>query len=124
MTEEKNSLLQKKLDHSLSRKKRNNSLSKDEEKEHGELKKQQDSYDKEVLTWKKTRSISRFSDLRKMYNSAGVEIYAFKPNYLLRKGNSDADINYVFYRCTSFIYNFSELFLRKRTLFSCTLNLN
>jgi len=29
-----------------------------------------------------------------MYNSAGVEIYAFKPDYLLRKGNSDADINY------------------------------
>jgi sugar phosphate isomerase/epimerase len=29
-----------------------------------------------------------------MYNSAGVQIYAFKPDYLLRKGNSDADINY------------------------------
>jgi hypothetical protein len=86
--------INKRTYHSLSRKKRNNSLSKDEEKELGELKKQQDSYDKEVLTWKKTRSISRFSDLRKMYSSAGVEIYAFKPNYLLRKGNSDADINY------------------------------
>jgi sugar phosphate isomerase/epimerase len=86
--------INKRTYYNLSRKKRNNSLSKDEEKELDELKKQQDSYDKEVLTWKKTRSISRFSDLRKMYNSAGVEIYAFKPNYLLRKGNSDSDINY------------------------------
>jgi hypothetical protein len=29
-----------------------------------------------------------------MYNSAGVDIYGFKPDYLLRKGNSDANINY------------------------------
>ena len=29
-----------------------------------------------------------------MYNSAGVEIYAFKPDYLLREGNSDENINY------------------------------
>ena len=27
-------------------------------------------------------------------NDAGVDIYAFKPNYFLRKGNNDADINY------------------------------
>lgn len=80
--------------YSLSRKERNNTLSKEEEKELVELKKQQDSYDKEVETWKKTRSIDRFEDLKKMYNSAGVEIYAFKPDYLLRKGNSEADINY------------------------------
>ena len=69
-------------------------LSKVEEKELVELKKQQKSYDKEVKYWKKKRSIDRFNELRKMYNSAGVDIYAFKPNYLLRKGNSDADINY------------------------------
>ena len=29
-----------------------------------------------------------------MYNAAEFEIYAFKPDYLLRKGNTDADINY------------------------------
>ena len=29
-----------------------------------------------------------------MYNDAGVSIYAFKPNYLLGKGNSDSNINY------------------------------
>tara|TARA_Y100000389_G_C17468208_1_gene527691 strand:+ start:3990 stop:5048 length:1059 start_codon:yes stop_codon:yes gene_type:complete len=78
----------------LLRKERKNILSKVEEKELVELKKQQKSYDKEVNDWKKKRSIDRFNDLRKMYNSAGVDIYAFKPNYLLRKGNSDADINY------------------------------
>ena len=78
----------------LTRKERNNSLSKDEEKELIELKKQQEAYNKEVETWKNKRSVDRFYDLRKMYNSAGVEIYAFKPDYLLRKGNNDADINY------------------------------
>tara|TARA_B100001059_G_scaffold95906_1_gene95142 strand:- start:1076 stop:1870 length:795 start_codon:yes stop_codon:yes gene_type:complete len=78
----------------LLRKERKNILSKVEEKELVELKKQQKSYDKEIKDWKKKRSIDRFKDLRKMYNSAGVDIYAFKPNYLLRKGNSDADINY------------------------------
>ena len=54
--------INKRTYHSLSRKKRNNSLSKDEEKELGELKKQQNSYDKEVLTWKKKRSISFSAD--------------------------------------------------------------
>ncbi len=78
----------------LLRKEQKNILSKEEEKELVELKKQQKAYDKEVKDWKKKRSIDRFNDLRKMYNSAGVDIYAFKPNYLLRKGNNDADINY------------------------------
>jgi len=78
----------------LLRKERKNILSKGEEKELVEFKKQQKSYDKEVKDWKKKRSIDRFNDLRKMYNNAGVDIYAFKPNYLLRKGNNDADINY------------------------------
>lgn len=78
----------------LLRKERKNTLSKVEEKELVEHKKQQKSYDKEVKDWKKKRSVDRFGYLRKMYNSSGVDIYAFKPNYLLRKGNSEADINY------------------------------
>ncbi len=78
----------------LSRKERNQELTKDEKKELVELKKQQAAHDKEVDVWKKTRSIDRFVDLKKMYNNAGVEIYAFKPDYLLRKGNTDADISY------------------------------
>ena len=78
----------------LRRKESNNELTKEEEKEFADLKKQQESFDKEVAAWEKTRSIDGFSELRKMYNSAGVEIYAFKPDYLLREGNSDENINY------------------------------
>ena len=63
----------------LLKKEQKNILSKDEEKEIVELKKQQKSYNKELKGWKEKRSIDRFNDLRKMYNSAGVDIYAFKP---------------------------------------------
>ena len=88
------STINRRMFYRLSRKERNNELTKEEEKELADLKKQQESYDKEVEAWKKTRSVEGFNSLRKMYNDAGVEIYAFKPDYLLRKDNSDEDINY------------------------------
>ena len=78
----------------LSRKARKNELSKDEKKQLADLKIQQASYDKEVELWNKNRSLDGFSKLRKMYNDAGVKIYAFKPDYLLTKKNSDANIEY------------------------------
>jgi sugar phosphate isomerase/epimerase len=78
----------------LSRKEQNNELSKVEKKELEELKLQKESYDKEVENWSAKRNIADFTKLRKMYEDAGVSIYAFKPDYLLRKGNSDANINY------------------------------
>ena len=55
---------------------------------------QKESYDKEYERWRKKVSIADYARLRKMYNDAGVSIYAFKPNYLLSEGNSDANINY------------------------------
>ena len=78
----------------LLRKERNNTLTQEETQNLSELKKQQAAYDKELERWKANRSVTDFSKLRDMYNAAGVEIYAFKPDYLLRKGNTDADINY------------------------------
>jgi len=78
----------------LSRKARKNELSKDEKKQLADLKNQKASYDKEVELWNKNRSLDGFSKLRKMYNDAGVQIYAFKPDYLLTKKNSDANIEY------------------------------
>jgi len=88
------SKLDRRMFYRLRRKEQNNSLTEEENKAYAELKKQQASYDKEIENWKKNRSIEGFSKLKKMYNAAGVEIYAFKPDYLLSKGNSDADINY------------------------------
>ena len=78
----------------LSRKARKNELSKNEKKELADLKNQQASYDKEIEVWNKNRSLDGFSKLSKMYNDARVQIYAFKPDYLLTKKNSDANIEY------------------------------
>ena len=80
--------------YTLSRKARKNELTKDQEKELSDLKNQQTSYDKEVEAWGKNRSLDGFTKLRKMYNEAGVQIYAFKPDYLLSKKNSDTNIEY------------------------------
>ncbi|MFQ3341572.1 MAG: sugar phosphate isomerase/epimerase [Flavobacteriaceae bacterium] len=78
----------------LSRKARKNELNKDEEKEFLDLKNQEAFYDKEVEVWSKSKSLDGFTKLRKMYSDAGVQIYAFKPDYLLTKKNSDANIEY------------------------------
>jgi sugar phosphate isomerase/epimerase len=78
----------------LLRKERNKDLSKDDKKELEDLKMQKESYDKEVEKWNTNRSLDGFDQLRKMYNDAGVEIYAFKPDYLLTAKNSDENIHY------------------------------
>ncbi len=48
---------------------------------------------KEVATWRSSVSMDKFVRLRKMYNDAGVSIYAWKPSALGEK-NSDAEIEY------------------------------
>lgn len=47
----------------------------------------------EVAEWRAGVSMDKFKEIRKMYNSAGVDIYAFKPNALGVK-NTDAEIEY------------------------------
>ena len=86
--------IDRRLRYRLLRKERKKSLSQEEAKTLSEIKKQQASYDKEVAQWEKSLSVEDFSKLRKMYNDNGIDIYAFKPDYLLRKGNTDAQINY------------------------------
>ena len=80
--------------YSLLRKEKNKDLKRDGRKELADLKLQKESYEKELEQWRKNRSLDGFIKLREMYNAAGVEIYAFKPNYLLTSKNSDANINY------------------------------
>ncbi|SHM74569.1 sugar phosphate isomerase/epimerase family protein [Mucilaginibacter sp. OK098] len=48
-----------------------------------------------MADWRLNASMDKFIELRKMYNDAGVKIYAWKPNALGAK-NTDAEINYAF----------------------------
>jgi sugar phosphate isomerase/epimerase len=48
-----------------------------------------------LAEWRSSVSMDKFKELRKMYNDAGVKIYAWKPNALNKK-NTDAEIDYAF----------------------------
>jgi sugar phosphate isomerase/epimerase len=48
-----------------------------------------------IADWRMNAPMDKFIELRKMYNDAGVKIYAWKPNALGSK-NTDAEINYAF----------------------------
>ncbi|MEE3035222.1 MAG: TIM barrel protein [Bacteroidota bacterium] len=50
-------------------------------------------YNNEVALWRKEAPMSKFEELRKLYNDAGVSIYAFKPR-VFGKDNTDDDIRY------------------------------
>jgi len=53
----------------------------------------EDEKSKEIALWRATASMDKFAQLRKMYNDAGVSIYAWKPDALGEK-NTDAEIEY------------------------------
>ena len=78
----------------LIRKKRNGEITEDEEKELLDLQAQQQANTIKVSEWRKTVDMHKFSQFRKMYNDAGVSIYAFKPRNTFGKNNSDADIDW------------------------------
>ena len=48
---------------------------------------------KAMAAWRESVSMEKFIELRKMYNDAGVSIYAFKPN-ALSEVNTDGEIEY------------------------------
>jgi sugar phosphate isomerase/epimerase len=78
----------------LMRKKRDNQpLTEDEQKTLTELEAQQKAYRQEVAKWRQSASMSKFEQLKKMYNQAGIQIYGFKPDAFGMQ-NSDAEINY------------------------------
>jgi sugar phosphate isomerase/epimerase len=52
-------------------------------------------YFKRVADWRAGVSMDKFIELRKLFNDAGVKIYAWKPNALGAK-NTDAEIDYAF----------------------------
>ena len=50
-------------------------------------------YETQLANWRTTVSMDKFKEIRKMYNHAGVSIYAFKPN-ALNPNNTDGEIEY------------------------------
>ena len=50
-------------------------------------------YTQQVVAWRESVSMDKFTQLRKKYNAAGVSIYAFKPN-ALNSDNTDVEISY------------------------------
>ncbi len=58
-----------------------------------EQKAQLAEYQKQVAEWRATVAMDKFEEVRKMYNKAGVSIYAFKPN-ALGPNNTDAEVEY------------------------------
>jgi sugar phosphate isomerase/epimerase len=83
----------------LMRKQRDSEISEDEEKELAEMKVMQNEYSKKVSNWRVTADMDKFAQFRKMYNDAGVSIYAFKPRNTFGKENSDADIEWGMKTC-------------------------
>lgn len=76
----------------LMRSKRNGEkLTENQEKELSAMQKQAAAYNQAVAEWRSSVSMDKFVALRKMYNDAGVTIYAFKPR-AFEKDNTDAEI--------------------------------
>src|SRR6056297_282248 len=80
----------------LMRKQRNGAaLSEDESKELTDLQAQMKTYKQKVANWRMNAPLDKFEKVRKMYNDAGVSIYAFNPR-AFEKNNTDAEIDYGF----------------------------
>ncbi|UFH55742.1 sugar phosphate isomerase/epimerase [Spirosoma sp. KNUC1025] len=78
----------------LMRKRRENqTLTDDEQKQLADMEAQMKAYREEVAKWRQSASMTKFEQVRKMYNQAGVTIYGFKPDAFGMQ-NSDAEIDY------------------------------
>ncbi|MCB0667321.1 MAG: sugar phosphate isomerase/epimerase [Saprospiraceae bacterium] len=76
------------------RKERNGEmLTENEKKEKAEMQNAMEAYNMEVAKWRLGVSMDKFKEVKKMFDAAGVHIYAFKPN-AFGKDNSDAEIDY------------------------------
>lgn len=58
-----------------------------------EQKAQMAEYQKKMADWRSKVSMDKFTQLRKMYNKAGVSIYGYKPS-ALGVNNTDAEVDY------------------------------
>lgn len=74
-------------------KRKGEELTNEQKKELADMEAQMNAYNKEVAAWRASVSMRKFSQLKRMYEDAGVQIYAFKPN-AFGKNNTDAEIDY------------------------------
>lgn len=72
---------------------RNENITEDQKKEVAEVREQMEAYGREVSEWRASVSSEKFIKMKEMYNDAGVQIYAFKPN-AFGINSPDSDINY------------------------------
>ena len=68
-------------------------LTADEQKQLAEAETQLKAYRQEMANWRLSAPMQKFEQVRKMYNEAGVQIYAFKPDAFGIQ-NTDAEIAY------------------------------
>jgi sugar phosphate isomerase/epimerase len=68
-------------------------LTEDEKKQLADFEKERKANDEATAIWRKTASMKKFEEFRKIYNKAGVSIYAFKPD-CFNVQNTDADIHF------------------------------
>ncbi|MDF9797950.1 sugar phosphate isomerase/epimerase [Catalinimonas alkaloidigena] len=68
-------------------------LTEEEQKELADMRAQMEAYNQEVADWRQQVSMDKFSQMKKMYNDAGVTIYGFKPN-AFGKDNTNEEISY------------------------------
>jgi sugar phosphate isomerase/epimerase len=75
--------------------KRNNKeeLTVDEQKQLTDIDAQMASFRQDISRWRASAPRAKFEQLRKIYNQAGIQIYAFKPDTFGLQ-NTDADIEY------------------------------
>jgi sugar phosphate isomerase/epimerase len=68
-------------------------LTEEEQKTLAEADKQRQAYRQEIATWRLKAPMDKFEQVRKMFNGAGVQIYAFKPD-AFGVQSTDAEIAY------------------------------
>ncbi len=77
----------------MMRKQRDGELTEAETRELTEMRAEMEAYNKSVAAWRASADLNKFKEVRKMYNDAGVTIYAFKPR-AFETDNTDEEINY------------------------------
>ncbi|WP_116106988.1 sugar phosphate isomerase/epimerase family protein [Lewinella sp. IMCC34191] len=77
----------------LMRRQRDGEISEDESKELAAMRAEAEAYGKQLTEWRTQVGMDKFRQLRRMYNDAGVTIYAYKPS-AFGVNSSDEEINY------------------------------
>ena len=89
----KNSVNMRSVSPLMRKRRENQPLTEDEQKQLTEVDAQMKAYRQDVAKWRLSAPMSKFEQVRKLFNQAGVTIYGFKPDAFGMQ-SSDADIDY------------------------------